>query len=127
MQHIVLVALGGALGATARYLLSGVAVRALGPSIPWGIFTANVLGSFLLGLLVGALALRQETGQEWRLFLGTGVLGGFTTFSTFAVDTVEMLERKAYAQAATYSLGTLMISIVAVFLGLMIARKVFAG
>lgn len=126
MQNILLVALGGALGATARYSLSGFMLRAFGSGIPWGTFTANVLGSLLLGVLVGWLAFKADGGHNWRLFLGTGVMGGFTTFSTLSMETVLMIERKAYLQAAGYALGTLALGVIAMFVGLMIARKVFA-
>ncbi len=126
MQNIVLVALGGAIGATARYLLSGFAERTLGPGIPWGTFSANILGSLLLGVLVGWLAFKVDGAPNWQLFLGTGVMGGFTTFSTLSMETMLMIERKAYAQAATYALGSLALGVIAIFVGLMIARKVFA-
>ncbi|ACT59736.1 fluoride efflux transporter CrcB [Hirschia baltica] len=126
MQNIVLVALGGAIGATARYSLSGFMLRVFGPGMPWGTFSANILGSLLLGVLTGWLAFKIDGGNNWRLFLATGVMGGFTTFSTFSLETMLMIERKAYLQAASYALGTLALGVIAMFIGLMIARKVFA-
>ncbi len=126
MQNILLVAMGGAIGATARYLLSGFALRTLGPGMPWGTFSANILGSFLLGILVGWLAFKGDAGTHWKMLLGTGMMGGFTTFSTFSLETVMMIERKAYSQAALYAFGSLALGVVAMFVGLMIARKVFA-
>ncbi len=127
MQHIALVALGGALGATARYLASDVALRVMGPGWPWGTFGVNVVGSVLMGLLAGWLAFRVDGGMQWRLFLGTGLLGGFTTFSAFSLETALMVEKKAYAQAATYALGSVAVALAALFVGLIIARKVFAS
>ncbi len=126
MQNIVLVALGGAIGAMARYGISQFMVRSVGNGMPWGTFSANVLGSLLLGLLFGWLAFKSEGADNWRLFLGTGVLGGFTTFSTLSMETVWMIERKAYLQASSYAVGSLVLGIVAAFVGLIIARKVFA-
>ena len=126
MQNIVLVALGGAIGAVARYGISQFMVRSIGNGMPWGTFSANVLGSLLLGLLFGWLAFKPEGADNWRLFIGTGALGGFTTFSTLSMETVWMIERKAYLQASSYAVGSLVFGIAAAFIGLIIARKVFA-
>lgn len=126
MQHIALVALGGAIGATARYLASALALRVTGPDWPWGTFSVNIIGSALMGFLAGWLAFKVDGGTNWRLFLGTGVLGGFTTFSAFSLEAALMIEKKAYSQAATYALGSLALGVAALFVGLILARKVFA-
>ena len=127
MQNIALVALGGALGATARYMLSGLALRTLGAGWPWGTFIANGFGSLLMGVLAGWLAYKVDGGAAFRLFLGVGVLGGFTTFSAYSLEVALMVERKAYATAAGYALGSVGLGVICLFVGLMIARKVFAG
>ena len=123
MDKVLLVFVGGGVGAVARYGL-GAALTRPGATWPWGTFTANVVGGILMGVLAGWLA--QNGGDRWRLLLGVGVLGGFTTFSAYSLETALMIERRAYAEAAAYSLGSLVLSVVALIAGLMIARRVFA-
>jgi CrcB protein len=125
MLNIALVAVGGAFGAALRYLMSGAMFRQFGDGWPYGTFAINVLGSFLIGLLGGWLAFKGEAGLQMRLLLVTGVLGGFTTFSAYSIETATLIERKAYFEAASYSLGSVAAGLVAVFVGLWIARKVF--
>src|SRR5947199_2598324 len=103
MDRVLLVALGGGGGAAARYLVGTAWLRLLGPGRPWGAtMLINVLGGLLMGVLVGTLAARGGAagGDRWRLLLGVGVLGGFTTFSTFSLDAMLMLQRREYATAA---------------------------
>jgi fluoride exporter len=126
MQNLLLVAIGGASGAMLRHLSSGAALRLMGPNWPYGTFTINILGSLLMGVLAGWLAFRGEGGSQWRLLLGTGVLGGFTTFSAFSLETALMVERKEFGPAAFYSLGSVALGLVALFVGLWISRRVFA-
>ncbi len=127
MQTLLLVAAGGATGAVARYLLGMGAMRAFGSGWPWGTLGANVIGGFLMGLLAGVLALRGGPDQEkWRLLLGVGVLGGFTTFSSFSLETALMIERRDWTSAAAYSLGSVALSIGALFAGLLLMRRVLA-
>jgi fluoride exporter len=125
MLNVALVAAGGAFGAAMRYLMSGVMFRQFGEAWPYGTFAINVLGSLLIGLLGGWLAFRGEAGLQMRLLLVTGVLGGFTTFSAFSIETATLIEKKAYLAAAGYSLGSVGAGLVAVFAGLWIARRVF--
>ncbi|OYX33235.1 MAG: camphor resistance protein CrcB [Caulobacterales bacterium 32-69-10] len=128
MMQIALVGAGGAVGAIARYL-TGVGVGRMFPgSPPWtGTFVINVVGGLLMGLLIGTLALRMsEGGERWRLLLGVGVLGGFTTFSTFALEAAGMLQRRDDTSLIVYVVGSVLLSIFALMLGLFIARKVFA-
>ena len=123
MQTLFSVAAGGACGAVMRYLLGVQALRLAG--WPYGTFAANILGSFLMGVLAAVLALRGGADQEkWRLLLGVGLLGGFTTFSAYSLEVALMIERRAYGQAAAYSLGSVVLSIAALFMGLILARKV---
>jgi CrcB protein len=101
-------------------------LRFAGPAWPWGTFTINVLGSLLIGVLAGWLAFRGEGGAQWRLFLGTGVLGGFTTFSAYSLETALLIEKREYLPAAAYALGSVAVGLIAVFAGLWIARRIFA-
>jgi CrcB protein len=126
MQALLLVGAGGAAGAVARYLLGVQTLRWFGRSWPVGTFTANVVGGFLMGLLAGVLAHRGEGGEAWRLLLGVGVLGGFTTFSAYSLEVALMIERRALGQALAYGLGSAVLSVAALFAGLMLARRVFA-
>jgi CrcB protein len=127
MQNLILVAAGGGAGAVARYLLGAQALRTFGSGWPYGTFAANALGGLLMGLLAGVLALKGGADQErWRLLLGVGLLGGFTTFSAYSLELALMVEKRAYGQAALYAVGSVIVSVGALFLGLMIARRVFA-
>ena len=127
MEKLLLVAAGGAAGAVARYGLGVQALRVFGPGWPAGTLIANVLGGLLMGLLAGVLALRGEADQErLRLLLGVGVLGGFTTFSAFSLETALMIERRAFAAATAYAVGSVVLAVAALFAGLAVARKVFA-
>lgn len=129
MTRFLLVAGGGALGAMARYGLGIVATRiAPNAAWPWGTFAANLIGGLLMGLLAGWLALRAGAHQDSiRLFAAVGVLGGFTTFSAFSLETALMIERRQFAIAGGYVAASVVLSVVALFLGLMIARRVFGA
>lgn len=127
MNHLILIALGGALGAVARHLVNQGALRVIGPDYPWGTLIVNVAGSLLIGVLVGWLAFAgRSDATELRFALGVGFLGAFTTMSAFSLDVVLFIERKAYVSAAGYALGTVCLSVFAVFVGLMLARKLIA-
>jgi CrcB protein len=127
MDKVLLVAAGGAAGAVARYGLGVQAMRWWGAGWPYGTFAANLLGGLLMGLLVGWLSLRGGADQDrLRLLLAVGVLGGFTTFSSFSLEVGLMIERRAFGQAAGYAAASVVFAIAALFLGLFIARKAFA-
>ncbi|WP_421931230.1 fluoride efflux transporter CrcB [Phenylobacterium sp.] len=127
MEKLLLVAAGGATGAMARYGLGLQAMRLFGPAWPFGTFLANILGGLLMGMLAGFLAHRGGADQErLRLLLGVGVLGGFTTFSAFSLETALMIERRAYGVAASYATASVLLSITALFAGLLLARRMFA-
>jgi CrcB protein len=126
MTSYLLVALGGGAGAVARYAL-GVQTARLPGGWPWGTFIANVSGGVLMGVLAGWLAERGGADAErWRLLLGVGVLGGFTTFSAFSLETALMLERGAFPLAVGYAAGSVLLSVAAVFAGLLLPRQVFS-
>ena len=120
-----LVALGGAIGASLRWLTGVAMLRAMGPSdFPLAIITVNVVGSFLMGVFVVAAAQRGLT--HLSPFVMTGVLGGFTTFSAFSLETMTLIERGQIASASLYILLSVGLSVGALALGLILARGVFA-
>ncbi len=123
MQHTLLVMAGGAIGAAARFQLGRLAGRVLGTGWPWGTLIANVLGGLLMGLLAGWLAARAQGGEGLRLFLAVGVLGGFTTFSAFSLETMLMIERGALGHALGYATLSVAGAVGALALGLMTARS----
>ncbi len=122
MQHFLIVALGGGIGAGLRHLVNLGALRALGPSFPWGTLAVNIVGSLAMGLLVGVLAARVQASAELRLFAATGVLGGFTTFSAFSLDAVTLFERGQAGSALAYVAASVILSIAALMLGLALMR-----
>ncbi|MEP3636730.1 MAG: fluoride efflux transporter CrcB [Paracoccaceae bacterium] len=125
MMTLSLVALGGAIGASLRFLWGVGVIRLLGPmEFPLAILSANVLGSFLMGVFVVAAAFRGLTPMS--PFVMTGLLGGFTTFSAFSLETMTLIERGAIGQAAVYVGASVLVSIGALALGLWLARAVFA-
>jgi len=126
MNTVIAVAVGGALGSMARYVMNAQVTKLMGFNFPWGIMSVNILGCFIMGLVAEGLALHFNASQEMRSFLMTGILGGFTTFSAFALDAGVLIERHAYAPAAFYVAGSVAGSILALFLGLYLVRLIFA-
>ena len=124
MYSLFLVMAGGAVGSGARFLTGRALLSLLGPEYPWGTLTVNLFGGFLMGALVGTLARLSVPGENWRLLLAVGVLGGFTTFSAFSLDTVTMIERGDMLPAALYVLVSVIGSCVALFAGLSVARMI---
>lgn len=125
--RLLIVGLGGSLGAIARYTLGGWAQRKFGIGFPYGTFFINVSGSFLLGLFA-TLALRSAWNEQWRLFLAIGFLGAYTTFSTFEYETLMLIaEGRQYRTAALYLLGSVIVGLFAAYLGIVAARLVLRG
>lgn len=123
MTSFFAVALGGAIGASARHGLGLAMLRVFGPGFPVGTLLANVIGGFLMGVLMGWLMRASpDNANIIRLFAGVGVLGGFTTFSAFSLEAMRMLEDKAIGQFAGYVGASVVLSIAAVALGLFLMR-----
>jgi len=116
------VALGGALGAATRWVLGGWLAERFGPTFPWHTMIINVTGALLLGVLMGASLERGFISPDWRVFLGTGVLGGYTTFSTLAYESVALFEQGAYGPALFNMFGSGVLGLVAAVAGLAIGR-----
>lgn len=119
----VLVFVGGGLGAMLRHGLNVGIGRWLGMGFPWSTFFINVTGSLVMGLIAGWFAFKTDASQAWRLFLTTGVLGGYTTFSAFSLDTALLYERGEVGLAAFYVLGSVILSICGLFAGLWLVRN----
>ncbi|WP_213268618.1 fluoride efflux transporter CrcB [Hyphomonas sp.] len=127
MNGFLLVALGGAIGASLRHGVGQVAVRHLPLGWPWATSFVNIAGSLAMGLLAGWLALKAEgASQEARLFLATGVLGGFTTFSAFSLEVANLLRSGETLKAGLYAGVSVLFSVLALFIGLWMARRIFA-
>lgn len=124
MSNLLFVMLGGAFGSGARYLAGHATLAWFGPDYPWGTLAVNLIGGFLMGLLAGSLARFGQGGETWRLLLGVGVLGGFTTFSAFSLDAMVMIERGDWMTALGYILASVAGSILALALGLGAMRAV---
>ena len=123
-MNLIMVFLGGGFGAVCRYLFGVGYVRLVGVNQPYlSTFMINVLGSLLMGLLIGVMTRITGVNDRWRLLLGVGVLGGFTTFSTFSLEAVLMIERRAYGVAAAYVLGSTVLGVLGLMLGLWLMRR----
>ncbi|MGE0650962.1 MAG: fluoride efflux transporter CrcB [Alphaproteobacteria bacterium] len=126
MKLIGWIAAGGAVGAVARYGVMILAAQLWGSAFPWGTLTVNVVGSFILGALVEIFALVWSPGEGVRAFLVVGMLGAFTTFSTFSLDVATLYERGALVTTAAYIIVSITLSIAALFAGLWVVRTALA-
>ena len=125
MNAFLLVGAGGAIGAMGRYGFGLLVARYGTMGFPYATLGVNIIGSLAMGLLIGALAKILPAGQnEIRLFLAVGLLGGFTTFSAFSLDTITLIERGEMTQAGVYVLASIVASVLAVFLGLFFMRGI---
>jgi CrcB protein len=118
-----LVFFGGGLGATLRHVVNMACARAFGTAFPWGTFIINITGSTVMGLIAGYLTFKGGATQHWRLFLMTGILGGYTTFSAFSLDAALLTERGEWGMALAYVAGSVAISIAGLFAGLALVRQ----
>jgi CrcB protein len=123
MSAYLIVALGSAIGGALRHGVNVGAARLMGTGWPYGTFTVNVVGSLAMGVIAGYFALKGNVSQRWLLFLTTGILGGFTTFSAFSLDVSLLIERGRSGAVASYLLGSVALSVAALFLGLAIGRR----
>ncbi|MEZ5715730.1 MAG: fluoride efflux transporter CrcB [Paracoccaceae bacterium] len=124
LTNLLQVALGGAIGASARYLVNTGAMRLMGPGFPWATLTVNILGSFLMGALVVVLA-HKDGGLRLAPLLMTGMLGGFTTFSAFSLDALTLWERGNHQLAAFYVAASVILSLGAIVLAMWFARGIY--
>jgi CrcB protein len=122
MKSYLLVFVGGGIGASLRHTVNMVSARGLGTAFPWGTFIINISGSLVMGLIAGYLAFKGGASQPWRLFLMTGILGGYTTFSAFSLDAALLYERGEIGSALIYVLGSVVLSIAGLFAGLALVR-----
>lgn len=127
MLSLFAIAAGGALGAVARHGVGVLAIRVFGHGFPVGTLAVNILGSGLMGVLIVLLALRWSPPEAVRLFLVVGLLGAFTTFSTFSLDLVALLERGAPARAWAYALASILLSVGALVTGMAMTRKLLGA
>lgn len=125
MQAYILVMIGGAIGAAARFGLAR-AIPHTQAGWPWHTFLANVLGGLLMGLLTAYVMRSGAAGENARLFAGVGLLGGFTTFSAFSLEMAQMVERGELALAGGYALSSVLVALLALFAGLALGRAAFA-
>lgn len=121
MPPILLVMLGGAIGAGLRYQISAIMLRLTGPGFPWGTWSINLAGGLLMGMLA-AFVVRQADGEHLRIFLGAGVLGGFTTFSAFSLETFNMLVRGQHFLAAAYAVSSVVGAVLMLVAGIYLFR-----
>jgi CrcB protein len=117
-----LVFVGGGLGATLRHAVNMMCARAFGTAFPYGTFLINISGSLVMGLIAGYLAFKGAASQPWRLFIMTGILGGYTTFSAFSLDSMLLYERGEIGLAAFYVIGSVVIAIAGLMAGLTLMR-----
>jgi CrcB protein len=124
VQEIIVVGAGGFIGAVARYLLSGLIHRNLNSSFPWGTFTVNIIGCFLIGCLLYMVENRMVISDQMRLFLGIGILGAFTTFATFSQEIIDLMRSGQNWLALANVLFSVGLGVIALWGGYMILKRV---
>ena len=122
VKSYLLVFIGGGLGSTLRHVVNIVCPRLCGTNFPYHTFIINITGSTIMGLIAGYLAFKGDAAQSWRLFLMTGILGGYTTFSAFSLDAAVLYERGEVGLTLLYVLGSVVLSILGLFAGLALVR-----
>lgn len=126
MYSYLIVFVGAGIGGSLRHGTNLGTAKWFGTEFPYGMLTVNVVGSLVMGVLAGYFAFKGETSQPWRLFFATGVLGGFTTFSSFSLDMVALWERNELMFLAVYAAASLIISVVGLLIGLYAVRGVLS-
>jgi len=122
MERFFLIGMGGFIGANLRYLAQRWAATVWGASFPYGTLIANISGSFILGLFLTVVTERLNVSPNWRYLIATGVLGGYTTFSSFTYETLNLVETGRYGHAALYAFGNVLLGLAAALLGIVLAR-----
>jgi len=122
-MNYLLVFVGAGLGGVLRHIVNMLTLRWFGPGFPAGTFVINITGSIIMGLVIGYLATRDMPSLELRLFVATGILGGYTTFSTFSLDTITLWQRGEFAAGIAYVLGSLVLSFAGLWLGMALFRR----
>jgi len=123
-MHYLVVFIGGGIGAALRHGVNRAAMAWLGTGFPYGTFFVNIAGGLLMGVLAETFLVKGGGSQEFRLFLTTGILGGFTTFSAFSLEAALMWQRSDYAALGTYVIGSVLLSIAALFVGMAVVRAI---
>ena len=123
-MNYLLVFIGGGLGSCLRHAVNVICPRFLGTNFPYHTFIINITGSTIMGLVAGYLAFKGDATQSWRLFLMTGILGGYTTFSAYSLDSAVLYERGEIGLAALYVVGSVVLSILGLFAGLALVRSI---
>lgn len=125
LRTILIVGCGGFIGSVLRYLVQVFVEKGLSSTFPWGTFIANMTGSFIIGIVFALAQKGNLLNAEWRMFLAVGVCGGFTTFSSFAYNNLTMLKEQAYGQFIWNVGGSLLLGLLAVYLGMIAVRAIF--
>jgi len=123
MRILIAIGSGSFIGAVSRYLLSQLIHTKLTREFPWGTLIVNIVGCFLIGLIFG-LSDRANLSQEWRLFLATGLLGGFTTYSAFSYETMSMLREGQFWYASAYIFASIVVGLIATFIGIILIENI---
>jgi len=124
LKTLLFVAIGGGIGSVARYLAAVLAANIIGPRLPWGTLAVNIIGGIVMGFITGAFEGRTHD-PDIRIFLTTGILGGFTTFSAFSLDAVRLMQSENLAIAGGYIIASVALAISGVIFGLAAARFLF--
>lgn len=125
LRNILIVGTGGFIGTVMRYLVQVFVEKGLATTFPWGTFVANIAGSFIIGIVFAFAEKGNLMNSEWRMFLAVGVCGGFTTFSSFAYNNLNLLKDHSYGQLLWNVGGSLFLGILAVYLGIILVRAIF--
>ena len=125
LRNILIVGTGGFIGTAMRYLVQVQVEKLMGSTLPLGTFLVNIAGSLIIGIVYGLAERGNILGPEWRLFLAVGLCGGFTTFSTFSADTLNLLKDNSIIQLLSYTGGSVLLGLISVYVGLILARTVF--